>query len=74
MPCKSTETEYGLVYYMETVVNGKAMACMFDYGPNPAGVMNNIALPGLDLGKANGFSLNHGNIDHHRGRGAISPG
>jgi 7,8-dihydropterin-6-yl-methyl-4-(beta-D-ribofuranosyl)aminobenzene 5'-phosphate synthase len=38
---------------------------MFDYGLDPVGVMNNIALLGIDIGKANAFSLSHGHYDHY---------
>lgn len=64
LPGKSVHAEHGLAYYMESVVDGKTTACMFDYGLDPIGVMNNIALLGLDLGKANAFSLSHGHFDH----------
>jgi 7,8-dihydropterin-6-yl-methyl-4-(beta-D-ribofuranosyl)aminobenzene 5'-phosphate synthase len=37
---------------------------MFDYGLYPAGVMNNIDVLGLDLGKASAFGLSHGHFDH----------
>jgi len=46
-------------------VGGKTSACMFDYGLDPVGLMNNIALLGLDVGKANAFSLSHGHYDHY---------
>jgi 7,8-dihydropterin-6-yl-methyl-4-(beta-D-ribofuranosyl)aminobenzene 5'-phosphate synthase len=71
VPGKSIHAEHGLAYYMETVVNGKASACMFDYGLDPLGVMNNIALLGLDVGKANAFSLSHGHFDHWMGAVSI---
>ena len=71
VPGKSIHAEHGLAYYVETVVNGKASACMFDYGLDPVGVMNNIALLGLDLGKANAFSLSHGHFDHWMGAVSI---
>jgi 7,8-dihydropterin-6-yl-methyl-4-(beta-D-ribofuranosyl)aminobenzene 5'-phosphate synthase len=64
MPGKSIHAEHGLAYYIETVVNGKTSACMFDYGLDPVGVMNNVALLGLDLGRASAFSLSHGHFDH----------
>ncbi len=67
VPGKSIHAEHGLSYYVESVVNGKTTACMFDYGLDPVGVMNNIALLGLDLGKANAFSLSHGHFDHWSG-------
>jgi len=65
VPGKSIHAEHGLAYYLETVVNGKTSGCMFDYGLDPVGVMNNIALLGIDLGKADAFSLSHGHFDHY---------
>jgi len=64
-PGKSIHAEHGLSFYVETVIDGKTSACMFDYGLDPLGVMNNIALLGLDIGKANAFSLSHGHWDHY---------
>jgi 7,8-dihydropterin-6-yl-methyl-4-(beta-D-ribofuranosyl)aminobenzene 5'-phosphate synthase len=64
VPGKSIHAEHGLSYYVETVVNGKTSRCMLDYGLDPAGVMNNIAMLGLDLENANAFSLSHGHFDH----------
>jgi hypothetical protein len=37
---------------------------MCDYGLDPAGVMNTIALSGLDVGKLITFSLSHGHDDN----------
>ena len=65
VPGKSIHAEHGLSFYVETVIDGKTSACMFDYGLDPLGVMNNIALLGLDIGKANAFSLSHGHWDHY---------
>jgi len=67
VPGKSIQAQHGLSFYAETVVDGKTSACMFDYGLDAAGVMNNIALLGLDIGKANAFSLSHGHYDHYLG-------
>ena len=67
VPGKSIHAEHGLSYYVETVINGKASACMFDYGLDPLGVMNNITLLGLDIGKTGAFSLSHGHYDHFTG-------
>jgi 7,8-dihydropterin-6-yl-methyl-4-(beta-D-ribofuranosyl)aminobenzene 5'-phosphate synthase len=64
VPGKSIHAEHGLAYYMETIVSGKVSSCMFDYGLDPVGVMNNVTLLGLDLGKADAFSLSHGHFDH----------
>jgi 7,8-dihydropterin-6-yl-methyl-4-(beta-D-ribofuranosyl)aminobenzene 5'-phosphate synthase len=65
MPGKSIHAEHGISFYVETIVNGKTSACMYDYGLDPVGVMNNIALLGLDVGKSNAFSLSHGHYDHY---------
>jgi 7,8-dihydropterin-6-yl-methyl-4-(beta-D-ribofuranosyl)aminobenzene 5'-phosphate synthase len=65
IPGKSIHAEHGLSYYIETVTDGKTSACMFDYGLDPVGVMNNLTLLGLDLGKTNAFSLSHGHFDHY---------
>jgi 7,8-dihydropterin-6-yl-methyl-4-(beta-D-ribofuranosyl)aminobenzene 5'-phosphate synthase len=64
VPGKSIHAEHGLAYFIETVVDGKAVSCMFDYGLDPQGVMNNLSLLGLELGKAKAFSLSHGHFDH----------
>ena len=64
-PGASIHAEHGLSFYIETVVKGKTSACMYDYGLDPVGVMNNIRLLGLDIGKANAFSLSHGHYDHY---------
>ena len=64
-PGKSIHAEHGISFYVESVVNGKATAGMFDFGLDPAGVMNNANLLGIDLGKATSFSLSHGHFDHY---------
>jgi 7,8-dihydropterin-6-yl-methyl-4-(beta-D-ribofuranosyl)aminobenzene 5'-phosphate synthase len=71
VPGKSIHAEHGLSYYVETVINGKASAGMFDYGLDPLGVMNNITLLGLDIGKTGAFSLSHGHYDHFTGAVSI---
>lgn len=71
VPGKSIHAEHGLAYYVETVVDGKTSGCMFDYGLDPIGVMNNISVLGLDLGKTNAFSLSHGHFDHWMGAVSI---
>jgi len=67
VPGKSIHAEHGLSFYAETVVDGRTSTCMFDYGLDAAGVMNNIALLGIDIGKASAFSLSHGHYDHFMG-------
>jgi len=65
MPGRSIHAEHGVSFYIETLVNGKTSTCMFDYGLDPIGVMNNIGLLGIDIGKVNAFSLSHGHYDHY---------
>jgi 7,8-dihydropterin-6-yl-methyl-4-(beta-D-ribofuranosyl)aminobenzene 5'-phosphate synthase len=65
VPGKSFHAEWGLAYYVETIVDGKASTCMFDYGSEPTGVINNISLLGIDIGKTNAFGLSHGHWDHY---------
>jgi 7,8-dihydropterin-6-yl-methyl-4-(beta-D-ribofuranosyl)aminobenzene 5'-phosphate synthase len=65
MSWKSIHAEHGLSYYIETMVNGKTSACMFDFGVDPVGVMNNVGLLGIDVGKAKAFGLSHGHWDHY---------
>ncbi len=70
-PGKSIHAEHGLAFYVETVVNGKVSACMFDFGLDSVGVVNNLTLLGLDLSKANAFGLSHGHFDHWMGAASI---
>jgi 7,8-dihydropterin-6-yl-methyl-4-(beta-D-ribofuranosyl)aminobenzene 5'-phosphate synthase len=62
---KSIHAEHGISFYIETLVSGKTSACMYDFGLDPVGVMNNIALLGIDIGKVKAFSLSHGHHDHY---------
>jgi 7,8-dihydropterin-6-yl-methyl-4-(beta-D-ribofuranosyl)aminobenzene 5'-phosphate synthase len=71
LPGRSFHAEHGLSYYVETSINGETNGCMFDYGQDPSGVMNNIALLGLDPGKASAFALSHGHYDHYMGAAGI---
>lgn len=66
-PGASIHAEHGLSYHIEAVVNGKSHFLMFDYGLDPAGVLNNIGLLGIDLRKVNAFGLSHGHFDHWSG-------
>ena len=64
VPGKSIHAEHGLAYYIETIVKGQKSACMFDFGLDSFGVMNNIELLGLDIGRVDAFGLSHGHFDH----------
>lgn len=65
VPGKSIHAEWGTGYYVETILNGQTHACMFDFGLDPAGVMNNMGLLGIDIGNARAFCLSHGHWDHY---------
>jgi 7,8-dihydropterin-6-yl-methyl-4-(beta-D-ribofuranosyl)aminobenzene 5'-phosphate synthase len=64
VPGKAILAEHGVSFYVETVIDGKTNSCMFDFGHDPFGVMNNVSLLGIDIGKTNAFSLSHGHWDH----------
>ncbi len=66
-PGESIHAEHGLAYFLETVIDGKASACMFDFGLDPRGVMNNAKLLKIDLGSADAYVLSHGHFDHWTG-------
>jgi len=71
MSGKSIHAEHGISFYIETLVNGKASTCMYDFGLDPVGVLNNIALLGIEVGKTNAFSLSHGHRDHYTSAASI---
>ncbi|HWR97357.1 MAG TPA: MBL fold metallo-hydrolase [Candidatus Methanoperedens sp.] len=71
VPGKSIHAEHGISFFVESVVDGQPSACMFDFGLDAAGVMNNLALLGIDLGKAKAFSLSHGHYDHYLASRAV---
>jgi 7,8-dihydropterin-6-yl-methyl-4-(beta-D-ribofuranosyl)aminobenzene 5'-phosphate synthase len=60
----SFHAEHGLAYYIETVVNGKSNAFMFDYGMDFEGVSKNMEILGIDLNKLEALALSHGHLDH----------
>ncbi len=62
---ESIHAEHGIAFYVETLVAGKASKCMYDFGSNPVGVMNNLELLGIEVSKSNAFSLSHGHWDHY---------
>jgi 7,8-dihydropterin-6-yl-methyl-4-(beta-D-ribofuranosyl)aminobenzene 5'-phosphate synthase len=61
---KSIHAEHGLSYYVETVSGGQASSFMFDYGVDARGVLRNMQLLGINLGKVDGMGLSHGHWDH----------
>lgn len=63
-PGKSVHAEHGLSLFIETSAGGKSGCCMFDFGFDPAGVINNMKLLGLDAAGVDAFALSHGHLDH----------
>jgi 7,8-dihydropterin-6-yl-methyl-4-(beta-D-ribofuranosyl)aminobenzene 5'-phosphate synthase len=66
-PNASMHAEHGLSFFIETVTNGSAKGLMFDYGVDGRSIMSNMALLGIDLGKAAALGLSHGHFDHWGG-------
>lgn len=66
-PGESMHAEHGLAYFVETVVDGQTSACVFDFGLDPLGVINNAKLLKIDLRRADAFVLSHGHFDHWTG-------
>jgi len=64
VPGKALLAEHGVSFYVQTMVDGKVSTLMYDFGHDSMGMLNNIALLGLDVGKTNVFSLSHGHWDH----------
>jgi len=64
IPGTSIHAEHGLAYYIETVVNGKPNAFMFDYGLDFQGVGKNMELLDIDVKRVEAFGLSHGHFDH----------
>ena len=56
--------EHGLSYHIETVVNGESHSCLFDFGSNAKGVMENISMLKIDLKKVKALGLSHDHWDH----------
>jgi 7,8-dihydropterin-6-yl-methyl-4-(beta-D-ribofuranosyl)aminobenzene 5'-phosphate synthase len=66
-PGKSIHAEHGLSYYVETAVDGETSSCMFDFGMDPCGAVNNARLLGIDTSKTEALILSHGHFDHWGG-------
>lgn len=63
-PGSSFHAEHGLSCYIETFVDGKSYACMFDYALDFQGVSKNMELLNLDLKKLEALGISHGHFDH----------
>ncbi|MFH1044744.1 MAG: MBL fold metallo-hydrolase [Pseudomonadota bacterium] len=63
-PGSSLHAEHGLSYYIETVIDGKSHAFMFDYGLDLHGVSKNMEVLKVDLKRLEALGLSHGHWDH----------
>jgi len=60
----AVHAEHGLSYYVETVVDGKAHACLFDFASDPRGVLKNLDLLKIELQRVEAFCMSHDHWDH----------
>ncbi|MBK6601004.1 MAG: MBL fold metallo-hydrolase [Betaproteobacteria bacterium] len=56
--------EHGLAYHVETVVEGESRCCLFDFGSDARGVLKNMKLLNVDLGKVDALAISHDHWDH----------
>ncbi|MGD0974983.1 MAG: MBL fold metallo-hydrolase [Candidatus Korobacteraceae bacterium] len=56
--------EHGLSYHIETVVDGKTHACLYDFGTNPKGIVQNLDLLKIDLRQVEALGISHDHWDH----------
>lgn len=66
-PGDSIHAEHGFSCYIETLVDGARNGLIFDFGLDPRGVINNMALLHIDLAEVKAFGLSHGHFDHWGG-------
>ena len=60
----SMHSEHGLSYHIEASASGRTHAFMFDYGVEGEGIVKNMKLLEIDLGRLEAFALSHGHYDH----------
>ena len=56
--------EHGLAYYVETTVEGKPHAFMFDFGTQAPGLQRNIDFLKIDFRKIEAMAISHDHWDH----------
>jgi 7,8-dihydropterin-6-yl-methyl-4-(beta-D-ribofuranosyl)aminobenzene 5'-phosphate synthase len=66
-PGTSIHAEHGFSCHLETVGNGISSFFMFDYGLDPLGIIKNMELLDIDVGRIDAFGLSHGHFDHWSG-------
>lgn len=57
--------EHGLAYHIETVIDGKAHSCLFDFGADSRGVLRNLNLLQIDLRQVEALGTSHDHFDHN---------
>ena len=66
-PGAPLHAEHGLSCHLETVSKGRSSFFMFDYGLDFLGIIKNMELLGIDVGRVDAFGLSHGHFDHWGG-------
>lgn len=56
--------EHGLSYHIETIVDGKSHACLFDFAAEFHGVKRNMELLKVDFKKIGALGISHDHWDH----------
>lgn len=59
--------EHGLSYHVQTEIGGVASSLFFDFGMDPAGMVHNVGILGIDVGTISAMALSHGHFDHWGG-------
>jgi 7,8-dihydropterin-6-yl-methyl-4-(beta-D-ribofuranosyl)aminobenzene 5'-phosphate synthase len=67
LPGVSLHAEHGFSCHLEIVGNGRSAFFMFDYGLDPLGIIKNMELLGIAVGRVDAFGLSHGHFDHWSG-------
>jgi 7,8-dihydropterin-6-yl-methyl-4-(beta-D-ribofuranosyl)aminobenzene 5'-phosphate synthase len=70
-PGASIHAEHGFSCHLETVSNGRSSFFMFDYGLDSLGIIKNMELLNIDVGRIDAFGLSHGHFDHWSGLSTI---
>jgi len=60
----AAHAEHGLAYQIETVVGGEYHCGLFDFGTDPHGIMKNMNLLKIELGKVEALGISHDHWDH----------
>ena len=56
--------EHGLAFHVETVVDGKPHAFLFDFGTQAQGIRRNVDFLNLDFRKIEAMAISHDHWDH----------